>query len=327
MPAAAILCTYTSSRPEARDRLAKAWRAPWGVTIISRTPAPSTRCRHCSAVGLDRHGEPELARRGDGLRRAAHPPERQHLDAVAAQQRDALVVVEHVLDLALVRDRRAPARPARRCPAAGRSRRAAQCASASTERPARARRRPARGSGSWAPTRGPAAVADRDRELGERSPAVAEERADHRLAQPGDRLAQRLGVRGAGHRERRDEHHHERVDVVRPAGRARRPRRGPPGLTVVPASTGSPASTRSSPCRASTTSRFSAVELPTTATRPPAGSGWVASSWAVSNICVTFAPGSRPSARTAPARASRPGATGRRERQPARRGRRSSARS
>ena len=80
-----------------RDRSANACRAPWWVTIISRTPAPSTRCRHCSAVALIATGKPELARGGDGLRRAAGPPERQHLDAVAAQQRDPFVVVEHVL--------------------------------------------------------------------------------------------------------------------------------------------------------------------------------------------------------------------------------------
>ncbi len=53
-----ISCTYASSRPQSQDRSAKAWRASWGVTIISRTPAPSTRCCHCSAVALIATGKP-----------------------------------------------------------------------------------------------------------------------------------------------------------------------------------------------------------------------------------------------------------------------------
>ena len=48
---------------------------------------------------LDRHREAQLARGRDGVGRAADPPERQHLDAVAAQQGDA------------ARRRRARARP------------------------------------------------------------------------------------------------------------------------------------------------------------------------------------------------------------------------
>ena len=98
------------------------------------------------------------------------------------------------------------------------------------------------------------------------------------------------------------------------------------GLTVVPASTGSPATTRSSPFRASTTSRFSAVELLTTATRPPVGSGWVARSWAVSNICVTFCTRITPEcSNSACTRVSSTGATGAASARPS--GRRSTARS
>ncbi len=76
---------------------------------------------------LDRHGEPELARHGDGLRGAAGPPERQHLDAVAAQQRDPLVVVEHVLDPAARWQRSTSARaPCTSIPAGRTSRRPAR---------------------------------------------------------------------------------------------------------------------------------------------------------------------------------------------------------
>ena len=58
VPGGAIRWTNTSSRPEARDRSANACRAPWWVMTISRTPAPSTRCRHCSAVALIATGKP-----------------------------------------------------------------------------------------------------------------------------------------------------------------------------------------------------------------------------------------------------------------------------
>ena len=57
---------------------------------------------------------------------------------------------------------------------------------------------------------------------------------DHRLVQPGDRLAQRRGVRRAGHRERRDEHR-PRARRRRPAGRRRVTAAArSAGLTVVP---------------------------------------------------------------------------------------------
>ena len=58
VPGGAIFCTNTSSRPDARERSAYACRAPWWVTIVSRTPAPSTRCRHRSPVALTATGNP-----------------------------------------------------------------------------------------------------------------------------------------------------------------------------------------------------------------------------------------------------------------------------
>ena len=65
-------------------------------------------------------------------------------------------------------------------------------------------------------------------------------------------------------------------------------RGGSAGLTVVPTSTCSPAASSPSPCSASTTSTFSAVELPTTATRPSAGQRLEGQQLGVSNIWVTF---------------------------------------
>ncbi len=146
--------------------------------------------------------------------------------------------------------------------------------------PGPARPPPAPGSGSWAPSRGPGDA------VRARAPPARRARPRRRgtplttgLSQPGHRLAQRPGVGRAGDGDRRDEHGDQRVERLgrrrRPPGRPARPRRRTPRAWPPrrrrPAG---PASSSPSSSSASATSTPSAVELPTTATRGPAGSGW-----------------------------------------------------
>ena len=255
----------------------KAWRAPWGVSIISRVPRAVDPVLPLLDGGLDCYRETQLIRRGDRLVRTAHPPERQHLDAEEAQQRHELLVVEDVLALVLAtideRPRSLHVDPGGPDGLAGRSGAPAGVTHRTSERrgdgPLRRRvagHRPAGRhtvaiQGPQTRRASPRSAPRNVVTTGLPNPATAS-RSAWACAVPDIARSGTNTTTSAS------------TSSDRPAAPTAAASR-PSGLTVVPASTGSPASTRSSPSSASTTSRLSAaVELPTTATRPPAGRGW-----------------------------------------------------